>query len=146
MSMQTQTEARELQTEEVIWVAAFRSALRRFLHRTETTARSAGLTPRWYMLLLLVKGAPDRSERTTVTQLVDQLQIAQSSVTELVQRVEAVGLVTRERSPSDHRVAYLRLTDEGERRLAAAFRDLDTERRSLAEALLALFDGGVSRP
>jgi len=56
-------------------------------------------------------------------------------VTELVDRAERAGLVARERSSEDRRVVHLRLTDEGERRLFAAFRDLEAERRSLGELL-----------
>ena len=48
--------------EEAARVAEFRSALRRFLRITERNARSAGLTPQRYLLLLMIKGAPDHSE------------------------------------------------------------------------------------
>jgi DNA-binding MarR family transcriptional regulator len=119
-------------------VADFRSALRRFLRRTEKIARSSGLTPQRYLLLLMIKGAPDGSERATVTQLADRLQLAQSTVTELVGRAEEAGLVDREPSGIDGRVALLRLTEEGERRLAQAFTTLEAERENLREAILGL--------
>ena len=119
-------------------VAEFRVALRRFLHHTEAAARESGITPRWYLLLLLIKGASDLSERSTVTELAEQLQLAQSSVTELVARAEQAGLVRREPSTDDARVVYLKLTDEGERRFAQAFEDLAEERRALREAVAGL--------
>ena len=50
-------------------VAEFRAALRRFMRTTERNARSAGLTPQRYLLLLMIKGAADGSERSTVTEL-----------------------------------------------------------------------------
>ena len=57
-------------------VAEFRGALRRFLRTSERTARACGLTPQRYLLLLMVKGAPDGSERSTVTELEERLQLA----------------------------------------------------------------------
>jgi DNA-binding MarR family transcriptional regulator len=124
--------------QEAVRVADFRVALRRFLHHTERVARDCGITPRWYLLMLLIKGAPDLSERATVSELAERLLLAQSTVTELVARTEQAGLVRRERSSDDRRVAYLRLTDEGERRFAEAFRSLAAERRALREAISGL--------
>ena len=115
-------------------VAEFRAALRRFMRTTERNARSAGLTPQRYLLLLMIKGAADGSERSTVTELAQRLQLAQSTVTELVRRAEENGLIERERSSADGRVAYLRLSADGERRLARSFTTNETERRTLADA------------
>ena len=124
--------------QEAARVAEFRVALRRFLHHTERVARQCGITPRWYLLLLLIKGAPDLSERSTVTELSERLHLAQSSVTELVARAEQAGLISRETSSDDARVAYLRLTDEGEQRFAQAFESLADERRALSQAITGL--------
>jgi DNA-binding MarR family transcriptional regulator len=82
----------------------------------------------------MIKGAQDRSEQSTVTELSDRLQLAQSTVTELVSRAEEVGLLARERSARDGRIAHLRLTDEGERRLARAFTSNARERQALSDA------------
>jgi DNA-binding MarR family transcriptional regulator len=76
-----------------------------------------------------------------VTDLVRRLQLAQSTVTELVGRAEEAGLIEREGSRTDARVAHLRLTPEGERRLALVFRAHDGERRRLLELLHDLDDG-----
>jgi DNA-binding MarR family transcriptional regulator len=108
--------------------------LRRFLRTSERNARAAGLTPQRYLLLLMIKGAPDHSERSTVTELAQRLQLAQSTVTELVTRAEEGGLLVRERSSADGRIAYLRLTPEGERRLAASFTSNARERSALRKA------------
>jgi len=129
-----------LETARVVEVAEFREALRRFLRQSERIARQSGLTPQRHLLLLMIKGAPDGSEQSTVTELADRLQLAQSTVTELVSRAEEAGLVERERSQSDARVAYLRLTDEGERRLERSFTALATERSQLREAFAHLDD------
>jgi DNA-binding MarR family transcriptional regulator len=119
-------------------VADFRAALRRFLRESETISRRFGLTPQRYLLLLMIKGAPDGLERSTVTELSQRLQLAQSTVTELVMRAEEAGLVKRELSPMDARVAHLRLTDEGEQRLRKSFTHLATERAQLREAIAHL--------
>ena len=121
-------------TDEIVAVAEFRAALRAFLRGTEQKARRAGLTPQRYLLLLMIKGAPDGSEKSTVTELADRLQLAQSTVTELVRRAEEAGLVEREPSRSDGRVAHLRLSAEGEKRLSKALQLLAAERSSLREA------------
>src|SRR5438105_1374286 len=127
-----------LSPESAMRAAEFRAALRRFLRRSERIARSSGLTPQRYLLLLMIKGAPDHSEQSTVTELADRLQLAQSTVTELVRRAEEIGLVERERSPVDGRIAYLRLSAEGERRLASTFTSNDTERQTLLDAFESL--------
>jgi DNA-binding MarR family transcriptional regulator len=124
--------------EEAALVAEFRVALRRFGNKAEQVARDNGLTPRRYLLLLMIKGAPDLNERSTVTELAERLSLAQSSITELVARAETAGLVCREPSNDDARVVYLRLTQEGERRFANAFRSLAAERRALSEAIADL--------
>jgi DNA-binding MarR family transcriptional regulator len=125
-------------TEEVVHVAEFRAALRAFLRTTEGVARACGLTPQRYLLLLMIKGAPDGSERATVTELAERLHLAQSTVTELVARAEEAGLIDREASAADGRVAHLRLSPEGERRLSRAFTDLAAEREALRAAFAHL--------
>jgi DNA-binding MarR family transcriptional regulator len=122
----------------VIAVAEFRAALRSFLRQSERIARRSDLTPQRYLLLLMIKGAPDRSEVSTVTELARRLQLAQSTVTELVSRAEEAGLVAREQSGMDGCVAHLRLTGEGERRLRACLTTLDVERRQLRDAIESL--------
>jgi DNA-binding MarR family transcriptional regulator len=115
--------------------AEFRASLRRFLRVSEDAARRQGLTPRRHLLLLMIKGAPDGSERSTVSELCERLQLAQSTVTELVQRAEEAGLVRRDQAENDGRVAHLTLTAEGDRRLIAIHEDLRPEREALAELL-----------
>jgi len=123
---------------DVVAVAEFRAALRRFMRVSERNARGAGLTPQRYLLLLMIKGAPNGSEQSTVTELAERLQLAQSTVTELVGRAEENGLVERERSTDDGRIAHLRLTPEGERRLADSFTSNSAERSALREAVAHL--------
>jgi DNA-binding MarR family transcriptional regulator len=123
---------------EVARVADFRAALRAFLRKSERNARQSGLTPQRYLLLLMIKGAPDGREQSTVTELADRLQLAQSTVTELVRRAEEVGLIARAQSDADARVAHLKVTEEGERRLALAFTSNEQERDELRAAIAQL--------
>jgi DNA-binding MarR family transcriptional regulator len=126
--------------EDVMAVADFRAALRSFLRRSERVARSCGLTPQRHLLLMMIKGAPKGDEQSTVTELSERLQLAQSTVTELVHRAEEAGLIEREQSQRDARVAYLRLTAEGERRLMQSFTALADERENLRDAIAHLPD------
>src|ERR1700746_3579859 len=89
-------EAQQATIQDVIAVAEFRSALRHFLRRSEKIARQSGRTPQRYTLLMMIKGAPDGSEQSTVTELAERLQLAQSTVTEPVRRAESGGLIHRE--------------------------------------------------
>jgi DNA-binding MarR family transcriptional regulator len=107
--------------------------VRLFLRRGEQVARAAGLTPQRQLLLLMIKGAPDGRERATITELAERLQLAQNTVTELVARAEAAGLLAREPSGSDGRVVRLRLTEEGERRLAETVSALRADREHLVD-------------
>ena len=110
--------------EDVVAVAEFRTALRRFARRSERVARQYGLTPQRYLLLLMIKGAASGKE--------------QSTVTELVRRAEETGLIAREQSPDDARVALLRLTPEGDRRLMQSFTELSAERAQIRDAFAHL--------
>jgi DNA-binding MarR family transcriptional regulator len=118
--------------------AEFRTALRKFLRKSEHASREAGVTPRQYVLLLQIAATPDG--KTTVSELVEKLALTQSAVTELVQRAEQVGLVRRAGSPDDGRVVHLSLTAEGERRLARVHDSLGPERAELRRVMDALDD------
>jgi len=124
-----------LDTDAVIKVASFRAELRAFLGDSDQVARASGLTPQRHLLLLMIKGAPDGSERATVTELAERLRVAQNTATELVQRAEKLGLIVREPSETDGRVAYLRLTPEGERRLTKAFVENQAARTRLRRVI-----------
>ena len=121
--------------DEVLQAAEFRRLLRRFLAHGDTGVRRAGLTPQRYLLLLAVKGAPDRTETRSIGQLSDDLQLAQSSVTELVDRAEAAGLVARATGNADARTVLVRLEPAGEKRLMAALTSVRAEREQLLEHL-----------
>jgi DNA-binding MarR family transcriptional regulator len=94
-------------------LARFRFAIRRYLRFSEETVRDHGLAPQQYVLLLALKGFPDR-DWATVRELADQLQLRHHSVVELVNRVQAQGLVERAPHPGDARAVRVLLTPDGE--------------------------------
>jgi DNA-binding MarR family transcriptional regulator len=108
--------ARELTSEDYENLLAFRTSLRRFLHWSQTQARGAGMTPAHHQLLLAVKGHRGR-KGPAIGDLAGYLLLRHHSTVELVGRAEAAGLVERWSDNDDGRVARVRLTAEGERRL-----------------------------
>jgi DNA-binding MarR family transcriptional regulator len=125
----------------IMRIAEFRAALREFERHSEQVARRWELTPQRYLLLLAIKGAPDGSQRASLTQLTRRLQLGANTVTELVARAEQTGLVQRERAQHDRRIVHLSLTREGERRLLGALTESDELRRELAAAFDSLVAG-----
>ena len=121
--------------------AEFRSALRRLQAATDGAARRAGLTPQRYLLLLMIKGASDGGERSTVTDLARALHLAQTTVTDLVARAEQAGLIERRAADHDRRVTHITITPLGEKRLRATYEALAGERAQL-QTLLRRIDGG----
>lgn len=124
--------------EQVIQIAAFRSELRTFLHHGEQVARRWRLTPQRFLLLLAIKGAPDRSGRLSLTEIADRLSLSRNTVTELCARAEEAGLLRREDAEDDRRLVYLELTDEGNRRLFGALDEMDGHRGEITQAFDAL--------
>lgn len=116
--------------------AEFRTALRRFLARTEQAAASSRLTPQRYDLLLMIETGEGGC--STVTELTRRLHLGQPAVTELVKRAEVAGLVERMQSEQDRRVSFIRLTAEGRRRLMRAFVALRDDRQEVAQTLRAV--------
>jgi DNA-binding MarR family transcriptional regulator len=97
-----------------------RYQLRRFLGRRESAARSAGVEPQQYALLLQLKGLQGR-RTATIGALAERLQIRHHSAVELVDRLVARRLVDRRRNGHDGRAVEVTLRPAGEavlRRLA----------------------------
>lgn len=130
----------EVSLELVQHIAELWTCLRQFSRATEDAARRHGLTPQRYRMMVMIQGAPDGAQMATVGQLAEQLCLAQSSVTGLIDRAEAAGLVIRRNALEDARTTEVRLTEEGERRLTAAIGDLTTERRTFLRLVTELRD------
>jgi len=120
-------------------LAEFRYALRRFLRFSETAAAGVGLTPRQHQALLAIRGAPPR-DPLRVGDLAQRLQVRHHSAVGLVDRLVALGLVTRRVGPPDRRRVFVTLSARGRRvldRLTAAHR---AELRQLRPRIGALLD------
>ncbi len=94
--------------------------LRRFfesVRRTITTEPTdGGLTPAQQFALLTLAGNPS-DEPLTIGDLARQTFATMNTTSALVRRMERSGLVRTNRSASDRRFVYVKLTPLGERRL-----------------------------
>jgi len=107
-------------------LAEFRHEMRRFVNFSEQSARAAGLEPQQHQALLALKGLP-ADERRTISALAASMQLRHNSAVELVNRLEARGLLHRTPSPFDGREVLLRLNSRGERVLEKLSRQHRTE-------------------
>lgn len=101
---------------EYLALSAFRSALARFLRFSERTARSAGITPTQYLLLLHVCGSVGR-DWSSVGELAGRLHASAHGTTALIGRCCAAGLVRKRRHQADARRVEVRLTARGRKLL-----------------------------
>ena len=92
----------------------FRYQIRKFERFSEEVTRQHGLTPLQYLLLLHVKGYPDR-DWATVGELAERLQAQQHGVVALISRCEKLGFVERRRSTDDGRRIEIHLLKDGEK-------------------------------
>lgn len=103
----------------------FRYQVRRYLRWSEQLTRRAGVTNLQYLLMLHVRGYPER-EWATITELAERLQSQHHGVVALVSRCEKLGMVERRPGRSDGREVEIHLTRKGEKsveRLARLHRD-----------------------
>ncbi len=118
---------------------ALRTGLRRFLHWSEEQAKATGLAPAQHQLLLAIKGHPgDRPP--SVGELADHLVLRPHSAVGLIDRAQAAGLVAREPDREHSGTVRLRLTESGERHLAALATAHLAEAARLAPAMQSLWD------
>ena len=101
-----------LQTDDYARVAAFRYALRAFLHFSEGVANEEGLTGREYQALLILRGW-SQDEPATINDLAVQLFLKHNSTVGLVDRLAAEELVVRKPGNVDRRKVELKLTRKG---------------------------------
>jgi DNA-binding MarR family transcriptional regulator len=114
-------------------LSEFRYQMRRFERFSEHIVQREGITPLQYLLLLHIKGYPDR-EWATVGELAERLQARHHGVVALVSRCEALGLVRRQVSEIDRRQVEVHLEKAGERVLAKLAELHRTELKSLEGA------------
>jgi DNA-binding MarR family transcriptional regulator len=117
-------------------LAEFRHQIRRYVKFSDAAVRGSDLEPRQYQLLLALKGLPS-NVRSRIGELAEQLQIQHHSAVELVDRLEASGLVRRQRSTHDRREVLVVLTSGGEKVLRELVLHHRTELFSQGPALIA---------
>jgi DNA-binding MarR family transcriptional regulator len=123
--------------------AEFRYQIRRFLRASEQIARSYGLNPQQYQLMLAVKGLPD-DHAATIGEIAERLQIQHHSTVELADRLSAKGLVRRKRDSEDRRQVLLELTAKGEKTLRELALHHREELRSTGPELVGALKGVLS--
>ena len=90
----------------------FLTAHIKLLDRIEVKLKEADLPPlEWYDVLFTLKEAHDH--RLRLSEVADKVLLSRSNLTRLVDRLEASGLLRRERCPSDRRGAFAVLTEAG---------------------------------
>jgi DNA-binding MarR family transcriptional regulator len=104
----------DLETSEYRKLEEFRFQIRRFLGFSEGAARDSGIEPQQHQALLALKGMP-QDWVPTIGHLADRLMLKHHSAVGLVDRLETLGLVTRQPSRDDARQVLLRLSAKGER-------------------------------
>jgi DNA-binding MarR family transcriptional regulator len=129
-------------------LAEFRYQIRRFLHRSEEAAKTAGIEPRQYQFLLALKGLIQQ-ESVTIRDLAERMQLRHHSVVGMINRLVERRLIERRRGEHDRRQVYIHLTPKGEallRRLALYHRgELQASGPALVQALNALMGQAASR-
>lgn len=115
-------------------LADFRHALRRFLHFSEEAVAKEMLKPQQHQVLLVIRGREPGT--TTIGVLAERLCVKHHTAVELVQRLEAAGLVTKQVSPTDRRAMVLALTPEGSARLERLTRSHRNELKQRGPELL----------
>jgi len=99
-------------------LASFRHEIRKFIAFSEQAARDAGIEPQQHQLLLAVRGLPGNM-RPTIGAIAERLCVQHHTAVALVDKLEARGLVQRERSEEDRREVLLKLTRDGDALLRA---------------------------
>jgi DNA-binding MarR family transcriptional regulator len=115
--------------------AALREALRTFERRSEEVTREHGLTSRTYTLLLMVKTGRRGPGEATPDELERRLQLAKSTVAELLERTERRGFIRRELHPQRRGAIIVKLTASGDRRIRQVCDELGAERDRLRHLL-----------
>jgi len=130
-------------------LSQLRYLIRRFLQEGDTTARDAGLEPQQYLLLLTIRGL-EAGYEPSIRALADRLALRHHSTVELIDRLEAHGLVKRTRGREDRRQVLVALQPRGEKLLEKVVGKRIVELRSHGHALVSaiskLLEAGPGKP
>ncbi len=133
----------ELTDQQYAQLLAFRDGLRSFLAWSAGQARQVGITAPQHQLLLAIRG---HGGAPTVGEVAEHLLLRHHSAVGLVDRAERAGLVERDASDGDRRVVRLRLTTDGEDKLAALAAAHIEELSRLAGSSVSLWSGAAAPP
>ncbi len=102
----------ELEPSRLVAWRSFLTAHAALINQIERELLEAGVVPlSWYDVLFALYDAPD--QRLRMNELASAIVLSRSGLTRLVDRLEAEGLLARERSASDRRGAFAVLTEKG---------------------------------
>ncbi len=125
MPSKTSTSSAGLSAANYRALAAYRQALRRFLHFSTEAARGAGMTQQQYQMLLAIKASPNPA-LLTIGQIAELMLVRHHSAVGLVDRLVRRNWLRRVADKTDARRVHVKLTAMGEKvlaRLAAVHRD-----------------------
>jgi DNA-binding MarR family transcriptional regulator len=126
-------------------LAELRYRIRLFLREGDAQARTAGLEPQQYLLLLAVRGLPSETDATIVN-LAQRLVLKHHSVVELVDRLAAHGYVRRTRSRDDRRKVFVSLLPRGMKLVEKVARHRISELRTSGVQLVTAIDALLQSP
>lgn len=130
---------RKISTPEFRALAELRQRIRYFLREGDAAARSSGLEPQQYLMLLAIRGLPDDAPAKIRT-LADRLALKHHSAVELIDRLEGRELVRRARDREDRRQVLVSLTPKGQRLLERVVRQRLVELRAHGRELVRTID------
>jgi DNA-binding MarR family transcriptional regulator len=111
-------------------VDALLYAAHRFRNAADARLRERGLSLQGYKLMRALKNS-DCSMR----EISDVLHVSPRTVTDMIDGLQARGLVTRHAHPADRRVTLVHLTEAGQQQLAAATAGAERIARAAVEDL-----------
>ena len=131
-------------------VATARYVIRKIIRIVDDTAREHGFDPLAHQALLQIFGAPD--EPLTVSQLAERLDVVPAFASRLIRDLEALDLVTRQRTDVDRRVIRVvatpaaapvlaEINDRVQLHAAYFHAQLSDDQRKAALVVLAFFVG-----
>ncbi len=118
-------------------LARLRHEVRKFTASSVKAARSAGLEAQQYQALLAVRAYTGEDSMST-TALADELFISVPAAVELLNRLEAAGLVLRRESELDRRRKVVELTAEARKVLTSLASTHRDELQRHVPALMAM--------